>query len=127
VRDDERETGARALLNLGHTVGHALEAHAGYARLLHGEAVAIGTVIELAATERLGLTPVGISARAKATFERLGLPTEATRAELTAAWPFVLSDKKRAATTMKLPVVTAVGAGAVEALAITALRDAVLA
>ena len=127
VRDDERESGARALLNLGHTVGHALEAHAGYARLLHGEAVAIGTVIELAATERLGLTPAGTSARAKATFERLGLPTEATRAELTAAWPFVLSDKKRAATTLKLPVVTAIGAGTVEALQIPALRDAVLA
>ena len=127
VRDDERETGARALLNLGHTVGHALEAHAGYARLLHGEAVAIGTVIELAAAERLGLTPAGTAARAKATFERLGLPTEATRDELAAAWPFVLSDKKRAATTLKLPVVTTIGAGAVEALPITALRDAVLA
>ena len=127
VRDDERETGARALLNLGHTVGHALEAHAGYARLLHGEAVAIGTVIELAAAERLGLTPAGTAARAKATFERLGLPTEATRDELAAAWPFVLSDKKRAAATLKLPVVTTIGAGAVEALPITALRDAVLA
>ncbi|MDB5219720.1 MAG: 3-dehydroquinate synthase [Myxococcaceae bacterium] len=127
VRDDERESGARALLNLGHTVGHALEAHAGYARLLHGEAVAIGTVIELAATERLGLTPAGTSARAKALFERLALPTEATRTELTGAWPFVLSDKKRAATTLKLPVVTSIGAGAVEPLAITALRDAVLA
>ena len=127
VRDDERESGARALLNLGHTVGHALEAHAGYARLLHGEAVAIGTVVELAAAERLGLTPAGTAARAKALFERLALPTDATHADLAAAWPFVLSDKKRAATTLKLPVVTAVGAGAVEAVAIEALRDAVLA
>ena len=113
VRDDERETGARALLNLGHTVGHALESHGGYSRLLHGEAVAIGTVLELAATERLGLTAAGVAARAKALFERLGLPTEASREDLVAAWPFVLSDKKRVATTLKLPVVTAIGAGSV--------------
>ncbi|MDB4933386.1 MAG: 3-dehydroquinate synthase [Labilithrix sp.] len=126
VRDDERETGARALLNLGHTVGHALEAHAGYATLLHGEAVAVGTVIELAATERLGLTPAGTSSRAKAIFERLDLPTEATTAQLSAAWPFVLSDKKRASTTLKLPVVTGAGAGAVERLEIEALRRAVI-
>ena len=126
VRDDERESGARALLNLGHTVGHALEAHAGYARLLHGEAVAIGTVVELAATERLGLTPAGTAARARALFERLALPTDATAADLAAAWPFVLSDKKRAATTLKLPVVTTVGAGAVESVEIEALRAAVL-
>lgn len=126
VRDDERESGVRALLNLGHTVGHALEAHAGYARLLHGEAIAIGTVVEVAACERLGLTPSGTAARAKALFAALGLPTEATVAELEAAWPFVLSDKKRAATTLKLPVVTAEGAGAVEAVGIEAFRSAVL-
>src|SRR5262249_8046081 len=41
VRDDEREAGLRAVLNMGHTVGHALEAHGGYARWLHGEAVAL--------------------------------------------------------------------------------------
>lgn len=126
VRDDERESGARALLNLGHTVGHALESHGGYTRLLHGEAVAVGTVIELAATERLGLTPAGMAARARALFERLDLPTTATSADLEAAWPFVLSDKKRAATHLKLPVVTASGAGSVARVAIDELRDAVL-
>ena len=114
VRDDERETGVRALLNLGHTVGHALESHGGYARLLHGEAVAIGTVLELDATERLGLTAAGVAARAKALFVRLGLPTDGlTTEDLAAAWPFVLSDKKRVATTLKLPVVTSIGAGSV--------------
>jgi len=127
VRDDERESGARALLNLGHTVGHALEAHGGYTRLLHGEAVAIGTVIEIAATERLGLTPAGNAARAKALFERLGLPTEAAAGELRDAWPFVLSDKKRASTTLKLPIVTAAGCGTVAKVGIDALMRAVLA
>jgi 3-dehydroquinate synthetase len=126
VRDDERESGARALLNLGHTVGHALESYGAYSRLLHGEAVAVGTVIELAATERLGLTPSGVAARAKALFERLALPTTATADDLAAAWPFVLADKKRAAKTLKLPVVTRAGAGAVERVDLEALRDAVL-
>jgi shikimate kinase / 3-dehydroquinate synthase len=126
VRDDEREAGARALLNLGHTVGHALESHGGYTRLLHGEAVAIGTVLELRATERLGLTAPGVAARAKALFERLGLPTDASEQDVAAAWPFVLSDKKRVATTLKLPVVTTIGEGSVARLAIEALHDAVV-
>ena len=124
VRDDERESGVRALLNLGHTIGHALEAHGGYASLLHGEGVAIGTVLELTATERLGLTPAGIAERATRLFERLGLPTSATAEDLAAAWPFVMSDKKRAAATLKLPVVTAVGAGSVTKVELEAFRRA---
>ncbi|HEY8075742.1 MAG TPA: 3-dehydroquinate synthase, partial [Labilithrix sp.] len=111
VRDDEREAGVRALLNLGHTVGHALEAHGGFSRWLHGEAVAIGTVHELRASERLGLTPAGTADRAAATFARFGLPTAVDRRDLEAAWPFVMSDKKRAAETLKLPVVTGEGEG----------------
>jgi shikimate kinase/3-dehydroquinate synthase len=127
VRDDERETGARALLNLGHTVGHALESQGGYARLLHGEAVAIGTVVELSATERLGLTPAGTAARARQLFERLALPTSASATELEAAWRFVLADKKRTASALRLPIVTAAGAGSVSRIAFDQLRDAVLA
>jgi shikimate kinase/3-dehydroquinate synthase len=126
VRDDERETGDRALLNVGHTVGHALEAHGGYAVLLHGEAVAIGTVVELAAAERLGLTQGGTASRAKTLLARLGLPTEATSEQLAAAWPFVLSDKKRAATTLKLPVVSKIGEGLVARIELEAFRAAVL-
>ena len=126
VRDDERESGARGLLNLGHTVGHALEALGGYSTLLHGEAVAVGTVHELEATERLGLTPAGVARRAEALFTKLGLPTRSPAGDLAAAWPFVMSDKKRAATTVKLPVVTAPGAGSVERIELAALRDALL-
>jgi len=126
VRDDERESGDRALLNLGHTVGHALETHGGYSRLLHGEAVAVGTVLELAATERLGLTVPGMAARAAALLARLGLPTTAASADLREAWPFILSDKKRAATTVKLPHVTEPGRGAVARVELAVLHDALL-
>jgi 3-dehydroquinate synthetase len=126
VRDDEREAGARGLLNLGHTVGHALEAHAGYTGLLHGEAVAIGTVLEIEACERLGLSPAGTASRAEALFQRMGLPTRAPRETVEAAWPFVLADKKRAAEAVKLPVVTGAGLGAMRRVAFTDLRAALL-
>lgn len=127
VRDDEREQGVRAMLNVGHTVGHALESFGGYARWVHGEAVAIGTVLELAAGEQLGLTPRGLAARVAGVLSALGLPTTVTRAELEAAWPFVFSDKKKeAASTVKLPVVTAWGEGHVERVSFDALHAALL-
>lgn len=127
VRDDERETGARGLLNLGHTVGHALEAHGGYDRWLHGEAVALGTLVEMEATERLGLTPSGSTARARALFAKLALPTSVHREEVEAAWPFVFADKKRGGDRLKLPVVVGEGAGRMEAMTFEALREAILA
>jgi 3-dehydroquinate synthase len=126
VRDDERETGPRALLNLGHTVGHAIEAHGGYARWLHGEAVAIGTVVEMRATAALGWTPPALVERSAALFAALGLPTQVDRAELAASWPFVSSDKKRSRDAVRLPVVTGAGQSHVSRVALTALRDAVL-
>ncbi|MFP3541164.1 3-dehydroquinate synthase, partial [Pseudomonas sp. SIMBA_044] len=54
VAADERETGLRALLNLGHTFGHAIEAEMGYGNWLHGEAVAAGMVMAARTSERLG-------------------------------------------------------------------------
>jgi 3-dehydroquinate synthase len=76
VAADEREAGARALLNLGHTFGHALEAAAGYSdRLLHGEAVAIGTVLAFDFSARRGLSPAEDTARVAAHLKEVGLPT----------------------------------------------------
>jgi shikimate kinase/3-dehydroquinate synthase len=124
VRDDEREAGRRALLNLGHTVGHALEAHGGYARWLHGEAVALGTVAELRACEALGLTPKGLAPRAEALLTALGLPTRVEHAELAASWSFVASDKKRVHDAVRLPVVTGAGEAHVEKVSLDVLRKA---
>lgn len=76
VARDEHETGDRALLNLGHTFGHALEAWTGYSdRLLHGEGVAIGMALALRFSEELGLCPPGTAARGAAHLEAVGLPT----------------------------------------------------
>jgi shikimate kinase/3-dehydroquinate synthase len=126
VRDDERETGARALLNLGHTVGHAIETHGGYARWLHGEAVALGTVAEMRATAALGWTPRDLVDRAAALFSALGLPTHVDASELAASWPFVASDKKRVRDAVRLPVVTAPGHARIERVGLAELRDAVV-
>ena len=75
VARDERETGERALLNLGHTFGHALEAATGFSdRLLHGEGVAIGTVLALNLSAKLGLSPQTDAARFAKHLKAVGLP-----------------------------------------------------
>lgn len=71
---DEREEGERALLNFGHTFGHAIEAHGAYAGHLHGEAVAIGMRIAARVSAALGLAPAADAERLAALLGRLGLP-----------------------------------------------------
>lgn len=76
VAQDEREAGARALLNLGHTFGHALEAELGYdGRLLHGEAIAVGLVMAFDLSVRLGLCPPEDAARVRRHLALVDLPT----------------------------------------------------
>jgi len=76
VARDERETGDRALLNLGHTFGHAFEAACGFSdRLLHGEAVSLGMVLAFAFSAQRGLLPAAEAARATRHLAEVGLPT----------------------------------------------------
>jgi 3-dehydroquinate synthase len=75
VAQDEREAGVRAVLNFGHTIGHAIEATTKFA-VLHGEAVAIGMVCEARLGERLGVTAAGTAERIRLALEAYGLPTE---------------------------------------------------
>src|SRR5581483_8577605 len=80
VARDERETGERALLNLGHTFGHAFEAACGFsARLLHGEAVALGTVLAFEFSARKELLPAAEAARARRHLAAVGLPTQVSQ------------------------------------------------
>lgn len=79
VGRDEKESGERALLNLGHTFGHALEAECGYSdELLHGEAVAIGMVLAFACSVKKGLCKPQDRDRVLAHFREIGLPTSPT-------------------------------------------------
>lgn len=75
VAADEREAGRRAILNFGHTVGHAIEATAGFS-ILHGEAVAIGMTCEARLAEALGIAQPGTAERIHHLLERYGLPLE---------------------------------------------------
>jgi 3-dehydroquinate synthase len=100
VGEDERETsGRRALLNLGHTFGHALEAETGFSdRLLHGEAVAAGMAIAFRYSVARGLCPAEHSARVDAHLAALGLPTgarPATNADGATLAAHMAHDKKR--------------------------------
>jgi 3-dehydroquinate synthase len=77
VAADERESGMRALLNLGHTFGHAIEAGTGYGTWLHGEAVAAGTVLALETSRRLDLLSERDVERVRNLYRRAGLPVTA--------------------------------------------------
>jgi len=87
VARDERETGDRALLNFGHTFGHALEAEAGFdGSLLHGEAVSIGMILALSLSHRMGLCPGQDVDRARRHFTEIGLPTSILDIPGAGAW-----------------------------------------
>ena len=75
VAADEREAGSRALLNLGHTFGHAIETGVGYGVWLHGEAVAVGMLLAADLSRRLGWLDAGEVSRLRTLLERVGLPT----------------------------------------------------
>jgi 3-dehydroquinate synthase len=76
VSRDERENGERALLNLGHTFGHALEAATGFSdRLFHGEGVSVGMVLAAEFSAQLGMIPQGDAARVERHLASVGLPT----------------------------------------------------
>ncbi|MCL2524728.1 MAG: 3-dehydroquinate synthase [Betaproteobacteria bacterium] len=94
VAADERETGERALLNLGHTFGHAIETGLGYGVWLHGEAVAAGTLIAAELSARLGWLTADAVHRIERLFVRAGLPVRAPRlgADRYLAW--MRHDKK---------------------------------
>ncbi|HMW23746.1 MAG TPA: 3-dehydroquinate synthase [Burkholderiaceae bacterium] len=77
VGSDERESGLRAILNFGHTFGHAIEAGLGYGEWLHGEAVGCGMVMAADLSARLGLMPADFVGRVRRICERAGLPVRA--------------------------------------------------
>lgn len=111
VAEDEREAGVRALLNFGHTVGHALEVGAGY-RALHGDCVAAGMRAELGLGEAAGVTPRELRRRVVALMDELGL-ARSIAADAGAARTALSLDKKRENGALRVALPTGAGAGVV--------------
>ena len=108
VASDETESGRRAILNFGHTVGHALEAASGYG-LLHGEAVALGMVAALDLGVALGAGSPVLAARARSLLARLGLPVDYERRFDAQAQAGITVDKKRRGSTIRFVLVPTPG------------------
>jgi len=97
VTEDELEQGVRIHLNLGHTLGHAIEAAAGYQGILHGEAVAFGLRAAARIGVAIGVTPTDRAARIESLLTRLGLGVGARPEPLDAVLAAMATDKKHAA------------------------------
>lgn len=94
VAQDERESGRRAILNAGHTVAHALEQASGY-QLPHGEAVALGLIVECHLAEQLGIAAAGLRKRVTRLLLNLGLPVQlSSPSEPAALLDAMTTDKK---------------------------------
>ena len=109
VAKDEREQDLRAILNFGHTFGHAIEAATAYETYLHGEAVGLGMLIATDLSHRLGLIDAAVTNRVRDILARAGLPTEAPRVGAAKALELMQMDKKVLAGTVRLVLLDRLG------------------
>lgn len=123
VAGDEREAGRRAILNFGHTLGHAIETASGY-DLLHGEAVALGMVAALGLGQARGVTPAELPPRAQALLDRLGLPTDVGRHLSRTVLDRIEVDKKRRADAVRFVFVPRAGAAELHDLPLAEVKAA---
>lgn len=110
VAADEHEHGTRALLNLGHTFGHAIETATGYDTWLHGEAIAAGMCMAARLSERLGLLAGAERARVEAIFAAASLPTRPPAIEATRMHALMAGDKKVRDGVVRLVLLDTIGA-----------------
>jgi 3-dehydroquinate synthase len=116
VGGDERESGRRAILNFGHTFGHAIEAGLGYGEWLHGEAVACGMVIAATLSADLGLVPPAWAARISRLIERASLPVHAPDLGLDRWFELMAVDKKAEAGDIRYVLLDAPGSATLRAV-----------
>jgi 3-dehydroquinate synthase len=109
VAKDEREQNLRAILNFGHTFGHAIEAATGYETYLHGEAVGLGMLIAADLSHRLGLIEAVTLERVRELLTRAGLPTQAPRIGAAKALELMQMDKKVLAGAVRLVLLEKLG------------------
>lgn len=122
VERDETETSARRVLNLGHTIGHALEQATGYARYLHGEAVGMGLAWELLFSRNRKVTPGDLASRAIALLLAQGFSLDDPDVSLPAIASAVGMDKKRIRSDLEMPMVTGEGEHILRKVPVAELR-----
>jgi 3-dehydroquinate synthase len=115
VGKDERESGLRAILNFGHTFGHAIEAGLGYGQWLHGEAVGCGMVMAAELSRRLGLIDAAYASRIRQLVERCGLPVKGPDLGADRYLELMRLDKKAEAGEIRFVVLESPGHAAVRA------------
>jgi 3-dehydroquinate synthase len=113
VRDDERESGRRAILNFGHTIGHAIEAGTGYGTWLHGEAVGCGMVLEAALSVQMGLLGDDQAGRLERIVGAASLPLRAPALGVDRYLQLMRHDKKSQAGRLRMVLLERLGQAAV--------------
>jgi len=126
VSVDERESGRRAILNFGHTLGHAIEAASGY-ELLHGEAVGLGMLGALALGEARGVTAPGLRTRTQALLARLSLPVDVKARMSPEAVDRIEVDKKRRSEAVRFVFVPRPGEAVLHDIPLADLKQQLLA
>lgn len=123
VESDEREASVRRILNLGHTIGHALEQASGYRQLLHGEAVAMGLAWEAVFSRRQGATSPGLERRLIDLLLEMGFALDDPSIPVTAIAAAIGMDKKRMVSDIDMPLLTGSGSYALKRVPVSLLRE----
>lgn len=127
VGQDERETGLRAILNFGHTFGHAIEAGLGYGEWLHGEAVGCGMVMAIDLSHRLGLVDAAYAERLTRLIERARLPIRGPALGAERYLELMRVDKKSEAGEIRFVVIEAPGRAVMRTAPDAMVRDVIAA
>ena len=120
---DELDNGIRLYLNFGHTIGHAIEATAGYGQVMHGEAVSMGMVQLSRIAEEKGLMPKGITQKIEGMCRKFGLPAGYANWDKEALYQALNHDKKARGTSFNLVIVTELGQAAVHQIPLQEMKD----
>lgn len=123
VVEDELDNGVRLYLNFGHTIGHAIEATAGYGQVMHGEAVAIGMVQISKIAEQKGLMPAGITEEIRDMCAKFGLPVEHQPWKPEELYQALTHDKKARGNNIKTVLVPEIGSAMINQIALEEMKE----
>lgn len=123
VVEDEFDQGTRLYLNFGHTIGHAVEAYAGYGQVMHGEAVAIGMVQISKVAERKGLMLEGLTAQIKAVLQKFQLPQTYEPWDEAALFEILSHDKKARGKMIKIVLVPEIGQAQIHEISLQEMKE----